>query len=177
MLLRKIEPRKFFSFKTSENKTFYFEINVDSYAVVRGNTERSHSPFTLLAEWWPPATLPYSIPARILTLIQARYRAVPSQDSLLLPFESHSSTPISSLTSTTNLFFIFRILSFLKFCVSYWGLAGCSAVKNPPAMQDTQVQVPGEGRDSPLQCSCLGNPTDREAWQATVHGVAESDAA
>lgn len=51
MLLHKIEPRKFFSFKTSENKTFYFEINVDSYAVVRGNTERSHSPFTLLAEW------------------------------------------------------------------------------------------------------------------------------
>ena len=32
----------------------------------------------------------------------------------------------------------------------------------------------GEGNDSPLQYSCLGNPTDREAWWATVHGVAES---
>ena len=41
-------------------------------------------------------------------------------------------------------------------------------------MQDTQVRLPGEGHDRPLQCSSLGNPMDREAWQATVHGVAES---
>ena len=34
---------------------------------------------------------------------------------------------------------------------------------------------PGEGNGNPLQCSCLENPTYREAWQATVHGVAESD--
>ena len=27
---------------------------------------------------------------------------------------------------------------------------------------------------NPLQDSRLGNPTDREAWQATVHGVAKS---
>ena len=32
---------------------------------------------------------------------------------------------------------------------------------------------PGEGNGSPLQYSCLENPTD-EAWQATVHGVTES---
>ena len=31
---------------------------------------------------------------------------------------------------------------------------------------------PGEGNDKPLQCSCLENPMDRGAWQATVHGVA-----
>ena len=30
---------------------------------------------------------------------------------------------------------------------------------------------PGEGNGSPLQCSCLGNPTDRGAWWATVLGV------
>ena len=30
---------------------------------------------------------------------------------------------------------------------------------------------PGEGNGSPLQYSCLGNPMDRGAWQATVHGV------
>ena len=29
---------------------------------------------------------------------------------------------------------------------------------------------PGEGNDNPLQNSCLENPMDREAWQATVHG-------
>ena len=31
----------------------------------------------------------------------------------------------------------------------------------------------GEGNGNPLQYSCLGNPIDREAWQATVHGVAK----
>ena len=35
---------------------------------------------------------------------------------------------------------------------------------------------PGEGNDNPLQSSYLGNPMDRGAWQATVHGVSkESD--
>ena len=32
---------------------------------------------------------------------------------------------------------------------------------------------PGEGNGNPFQYSCLGNPMDREAWQATVQGVAE----
>ena len=31
----------------------------------------------------------------------------------------------------------------------------------------------GEGNGNPLQCSCLGNPMDREAWQAIVHEVAK----
>ena len=29
----------------------------------------------------------------------------------------------------------------------------------------------GEGNDNPLQYSCLENPMDRGAWQATVHGI------
>ena len=29
---------------------------------------------------------------------------------------------------------------------------------------------PGEGNGNPFQYSCLGNPVDRRAWQATVHG-------
>ena len=33
---------------------------------------------------------------------------------------------------------------------------------------------PGEGNSNPLQYSGLENPMDRGAWQATVHGVAES---
>ena len=32
---------------------------------------------------------------------------------------------------------------------------------------------PGEGNGNPLQYSCLGHPTDRGAWQATVHGIAK----
>ena len=41
--------------------------------------------------------------------------------------------------------------------------------------------IPESGRShreedgNPLQDSCLGNPMGREAWWATVHGVAESD--
>ena len=33
----------------------------------------------------------------------------------------------------------------------------------------------GEGNGNPLQYSCLGNPLDRGAWQATVPGIAELD--
>ena len=53
-------------------------------------------------------------------------------------------------------------------------------VKNLPEMQETQVQSLGwedpleEGMATPLQYSCLENPMDREAWQATVHGVTKS---
>ena len=34
---------------------------------------------------------------------------------------------------------------------------------------------PGNRNGNPLQCSCLHNPMDRGAWQATVHGITESD--
>ena len=33
----------------------------------------------------------------------------------------------------------------------------------------------GEGNGNLLQYSCLENPMDREAWWATVCGIAESD--
>ena len=55
-------------------------------------------------------------------------------------------------------------------------------VKNLPAnagdagMIPGSRRSPGEGNGNPLQHSCLGNPMDRGAWQAIVHGVAtESD--
>ena len=57
-------------------------------------------------------------------------------------------------------------------------------VKNPPANAGDVGSIPesgrspGEGNGNPLQYSCLGNPRDRGAWQATVHVVAvESDMA
>ena len=58
------------------------------------------------------------------------------------------------------------------------GFPGSSAVKNPPAVQETQIRSlgsPREGSGNPCQYSCLGNPVDRGAWRATVHGVTESD--
>ena len=33
---------------------------------------------------------------------------------------------------------------------------------------------PGGEHGKPIQCSCLENPVDRGAWQATVHGVAKN---
>ena len=36
-------------------------------------------------------------------------------------------------------------------------------------------RYPGGRHGNPLQYSCLENPTDRGAWWATVHMVAESD--
>ena len=32
-------------------------------------------------------------------------------------------------------------------------------------------RYPGEGNGNPLQYSCLENPRDRGAWQATIHVV------
>ena len=52
-----------------------------------------------------------------------------------------------------------------------------SAVKNPPANAGDAGSIPGsgsshgEGNGNPLQDSCLGNPKDRGAWRATVHGA------
>ena len=57
---------------------------------------------------------------------------------------------------------------------------GGSAVKNLPANAGDPSSIPGsrrspgEGNGNPLQHSCLGNPMDRGAWQATVHGVTKS---
>ena len=51
------------------------------------------------------------------------------------------------------------------------------SVKYLPTVQETRVsslvrQIPWRREGHPLQYSCLGNPMDRGAWQATVHGVA-----
>ena len=35
-------------------------------------------------------------------------------------------------------------------------------------------KIPGEGNGNPLQRSCLENPMDSGAWQATVHRVTKS---
>ena len=53
-------------------------------------------------------------------------------------------------------------------------------VKNLPANAGDAGLLPGSGRSAgggngnPLQYSCLGNPVDKGAWRATVHGIAKS---
>jgi len=61
----------------------------------------------------------------------------------------------------------------------YRGFPRDSAVKNPPASAGDTDVIPGsgrslEGKGNPLQYYCLGNPMDRGAWWAIVHGVAKS---
>ena len=57
------------------------------------------------------------------------------------------------------------------------------SVKDPRAAQETasnagDTGIPGSGRSlgegnsNPVWYSCLGNPMDRGAWQATICGVA-----
>ena len=61
-----------------------------------------------------------------------------------------------------------------------WHFAGGSDGKESAWNSGNPGLVTGLQRSSeewnghPLQYSCLGNPTDRGAWQATVHGAAEN---
>ena len=60
------------------------------------------------------------------------------------------------------------------------GFPGVSVVKNLPANAGHMASIPGsgitprEGNGNQLQYSCLRNPMDRAAWQATVYGVTNS---
>ena len=63
------------------------------------------------------------------------------------------------------------------------GFPGGSVVKNLPtnaggagdagSTPESRRSL-GEGNGTPLQYSCLENPIDRGAWQATVHRVTKS---
>ena len=71
-----------------------------------------------------------------------------------------------------------RVLKFICTSVSMLlGFPGGSVVQNSPANAGDKGLIPGSGRSpgegngNPLQYSCLGNPMDRGAWRATVHGV------
>ena len=55
-------------------------------------------------------------------------------------------------------------------CSSIGKESACS-VGNPGSIPGLG-RSPGERNGNPLQYSCLENPMDRGAWQATVHGVA-----
>ena len=63
---------------------------------------------------------------------------------------------------------------------SNWASLVAQTVKNLPANGGDLGSIPGsrrsskEGNGYPLQYSCLKNSMDREAWWATVPGVAKS---
>ena len=60
-----------------------------------------------------------------------------------------------------------------------WGFPGGISVKEPVCQcrrpkRRGWGRSPGGGHGNPFQYSSLGNPMDRGAWQATVHGVTKS---
>ena len=109
------------------------------------------------------------------------------------PSTSLTSSPDISILSHSSLLFLnmpgkLPPPDFCPGCSSTWASpSACLApfrkglvaqmVKNLPAMWVQSLgweDSPGEGNGDPLQYSCLENPIDRGAWQATVHGVAKS---
>ena len=52
-------------------------------------------------------------------------------------------------------------------------VSACNA--GDPGSVPGSGRSPGEGDGNPLRYSCMENPMDGEAWQATVHAVTESE--
>ena len=71
------------------------------------------------------------------------------------------------------MFLIFEITMYKINIRAFLANTGGSAVKNLPDNARDVGSIPGlgEGNVKPLQYSCLENPMDRGAWQATVHKV------
>ena len=61
-------------------------------------------------------------------------------------------------------------LAWLSYLFNWWGVGN---QPQKPLLESGSVPA-GEGNGNPLSYSCLKNLMDRGAWQATVHGVAES---
>ena len=74
---------------------------------------------------------------------------------------------------------------FIVIAISYLGegFPDCASGKEPTCQCRRHKKCrfdpwfrrsPGGGHGNPFQASCLENPMDREAWQATVHRVSKS---
>ena len=65
---------------------------------------------------------------------------------------------------------------YLILSITIWWLSGKEYVCNArdPGLIPGLGRSPGDGNGHPLQYSCLENSMDRGAWQATVHGVPNS---
>ena len=114
----------------------------------------------------------------------------PAISSFVVPFSScPQSLPVSESFPMSQLFAwggqstgVSALASFLPKKSQGWyiGLPSSSDGKESACNTEDPGLIPGlercsgEGNSNPLQYSCLENPMDRGAWQATVHGVAKS---
>ena len=97
----------------------------------------------------------------------------------VLHFESKVEKPFPESTKLKLTFFPYGFV-FLYFSLLSIDFPGGSDGKASAYNEGDVDSIPGSGRSSgegngnPLQYSCLENPMDERAWQATVCGVAKS---
>ena len=90
----------------------------------------------------------------------------------LLWFSSKASSPSFSLLFSFSMITLAKVTS--SFLSSFSGDSDSkesACYTGGPGSMPGSGRSPGEGNDNPPQDSRLENSWDREAWQATVHGV------
>ena len=94
------------------------------------------------------------------------------QWKILLPKNGHSSISDPTCSSRT----LPHSTKSRVYLSSPWGSDGKASACNAGDLGSILMsgRSPGEGNGNPLQYSCLENPMDGRAWQATVHGVTKS---
>ena len=87
----------------------------------------------------------------------------------------HMVTPYSTFWGTAKLFSKvatpFAVLPTMYVGLCSWLSSAGDCNARDSSLIPRLGRSPGEGNGNPLQYSCPGNPMDRGAWQATVHGV------
>ena len=109
----------------------------------------------IIPEFWRPEVWSQSV--RRATLALTAPLPLPAFDGSWCPLTCGCIAPISASAFTSP--------SSLVSGSSYSLTRTLSLNLRPSPTQN------GEGNGKPFQCSCLGNPMDRGAWWATVHGV------
>ena len=74
----------------------------------------------------------------------------------------------------------FRVLLTFSFKCLWWTCPGSDGKESAINVGDLGSvpclgRYPGEGNGNRFKASCLENPKDRGTWQASVHGITESD--
>ena len=72
------------------------------------------------------------------------------------------------LNRNEHIYMTFPVAHWLRICLQ---CRRCKRCEFDPWVGKRSLEG---GHGNPFQCSCLENPTDGEAWWATVHGVAKS---
>ena len=100
---------------------------------------------------------------------------------LVLPYINMNPPRLPSFTVFAQILLPQSLLPLNLNCGHSCGFPWWFHGKNLPASAEGVGLIPGvtispgEGNDrNQLQGSCLGNPMDRGAWQATTHGVTKS---